>query len=107
MARDAFETKALEQLLVDPKSEPYRVHVVQGEPYLSHVRAEDAMIQMCVDCHSSQLDKVQHHLALGSPMGALAVEVPLGKALAASRSDTSNAVGLLAPIMTIVIFGLL
>ncbi len=105
--RDEFETRALERLLADPRSEPSRVHVVKGEPTLSYVRAENAVVQMCVDCHASQLGQVQHRLALGRPMGALVVEVPLGSAMATARADAFKAVGLLALIMTCAILGLL
>jgi methyl-accepting chemotaxis protein len=106
-ARDEFETKALAQLLAKPNSEASRIHVVKGEPTLAYVRAENAAIQMCVDCHVSQLGEAKNQLAVGAPMGALVVEIPLGKTLAAANVDTARAVGLLALIMACVIFGLL
>ena len=92
--RDEFETKAIQKMLADPAAVATRTHTVQGEPSLSYMRVENASLQMCVDCHaSSTTEKSAHygapHFALGAPIGALVVEVPLGKAIAAARMGST------------------
>jgi methyl-accepting chemotaxis protein len=110
--RDEFEAKAMARMLEDPSTEVSRVHEVKGESYLTYMRVEKAQVQICVDCHGSNVTEASPQFgapkfAVGAPIGALVVEMPLAKAMAASRTSTFAAVGVLALIMATAIFGIL
>ena len=109
--RDEFEARAMQHMLADPAAVATRTHTVHGQPWLSYMRVENAPLQMCVDCHAgSTTAKSSHygapHFVVGAPIGALVVEVPLGKAVAAARIDMIKAVGVLVLIMGCAIFGI-
>jgi methyl-accepting chemotaxis protein len=111
-ARDAFESKALGTMLADTNAVATRIHKVEGQPTLTYMRVENAGLQTCVDCHEGSVTGKsatfgEPRFAVGAPIGALVVEIPLGPAIAAARADTAKAVGVLALIMASAIFGIL
>ncbi len=110
--RDAFEVKAIHQMLADPKAVATRVHDVHGQATLSYMRVEKASLQSCVDCHEMEAsnksaDFGDPHFAKDAPIGALVVEIPLGPAMAVARNRTTAAVAVLVLIMTVAVFAIL
>ena len=110
--RDAFEKESIRKMIADPAAVGSRVHVVNGQPTLSYMRVERATLQSCVDCHEMEASGTskeygQAKFAKDAPIGALVVEVPLGRAMAAARTRTAGAVGALVLVMAAAIFGLL
>ncbi len=110
--RDEFEVKAIERMLSDPSAVASRVHDVHGQPTLTYMRVENATLQSCVDCHEMEAaDKSPHfgepRFAKDAPIGALVVEVPLGPAIAAARTNTFQAVAVLVLLMAAAVFALL
>ena len=110
--RDEFEVASIRKMLAEPAAVASRVHAVSGQPTLSYMRVEKATLQSCVDCHEMEASNASAHygepkFVKDAPIGALLVEVPLGRAMAAARARTTAAVAVLVLIMAGAIFGLL
>lgn len=104
--RDKFEREALESVAKDPKSTQETVEGQGDKTRFKLVTADLASAPSCVECHNHMENSPKRDFKLGDVMGGLVISLPMGKDLAAARSNalylTLGGVGLLGLLMGVV-----
>jgi HAMP domain-containing protein len=85
--RDKFEREALESVAKNPKSIQETVDGQGDKARFKLVTADVASAPACVDCHNHMENSPKKDFKLGDVMGGLVISLPVGKDLAAARSN--------------------
>jgi methyl-accepting chemotaxis protein len=94
--RTPFERAALEALARDPKRPQETLFTGQGGARLVYVAADIASAQACVACHNGHPESPRRDFALGGLMGALVVEIPVSREIAAAKATAVTMIGVMA-----------
>ena len=84
-AQDDFEQQAIEQLQQNPAQPFFRFEEVSGKGVLRYATA-DLMRASCISCHNSHPDSPKTDWKVGDVRGVLEVTLPLGVAVAETRT---------------------
>lgn len=85
--RDNLEREALEFVAKDPKAVKEIVEGQGDKTRFKLVTADVASVPKCVECHNHLENSPKKDFKLGDVMGGLVISLPIGKDLAAARSN--------------------